>query len=481
MRRRRDSRACRPRAPRGSTDGSRAGRPASATSSSAPPIAGGARRKSPPSKYGGSGTSSPARRSMAHFRSTAARSSEAALGFYRRLPEDVRRCLRPLNLVDEVASFLPARVRAPTVTATEMVRRLARVHRVRYPIRRLDGVTRVDARPLSCIVAADELSSRYWMRTLFADPPAERTLGEMPALAVQATAERLAPTVELSLWQASWPVSRLAGGSAVVPASVPMWLDTAAPLDASIGREPGRGSRHEEVRRARRLALACRPTSAPHDWADFRRSLYEPYTRRRFGELFIDVPAYVLRHARRQGRLLLLEDRGRAVAGAVLERWGGDARVLVFGVETDGPTRPTTLLAACYYHAIAYALAAGVMRFSLGTTRPTLSDGVLRYKRKWGATIGRPRTWDTFLLRYRNTPAVRAVLTDAPLVLDRGRHGLAALVGAVGRDPRAHLEWGATPGLAEMAYLLADGEEAPRDASLAEARLALVPPEASWP
>jgi len=418
---------------------------------------------------------------MALFRDTAARSSRAALGIYRRLPEDVRRCLRPLNLVDELASFLPARVRAPTVTATEMVRRLDHLRRVRYPIRRLEGVTRVDARPLSCIVAADELSSRYWTRTLFADVRAERTLGTMAALAVRATAARLAPTVELSLWQASWPVSRLARESAMVPSSVPMWLDTGASLDAIIGREPGRGSRHEEVRRARRLALACRPTSAPRDWADFRRTLYEPYTRRRFGELFVDVPAYVLRHARRQGRLLLLEDRGRAVAGAVVERWGRDARVLVFGVESDGPTRPTTLLAACYYHAIAYAVGAGVTRFSLGTTRPTLSDGVLRYKRKWGAAIGRPKTWDTFLLRFRNTPAVRAVLTDAPLVLDRGRHGLAALVASVGRDPRAQLEWGATPGLAEIAYLLGDDEKAPRDAWLAEARLAVVPPGASWP
>jgi phosphoglycolate phosphatase-like HAD superfamily hydrolase len=418
---------------------------------------------------------------MALFRSTAARGSTAALGLYRRLPDDVRRCLRPLNLVDEIASFLPSRVRAPTVTATEMVRRLDHLRRIRYPVRRLDGVTRVDARPLSCIVAADELSSRYWTRTLFADTPAERTLGVVPALAVRATAARLAPTVELSLWQASWPVSRLGARSAVVPASVPMWLDTGASLDAIIRREPGRGSRHEEVRRARRLALACRPTSGPRDWAEFRRTLYEPYTRRRFGELFVDVPAHVLRHARRQGRLLLLEDRGRAVAGAVVERWGRDARILVFGVETEGPTRPTTLLAACYYHAIAYAVAAGVGRFSLGTTRPTLSDGVLRYKRKWGAAIGKPKTWDTFLLCYRNTPAVRAVLTDAPLVLDRGRHGLAALVAAVGRDPRAHLEWGATPGLAEMAYLLGDGEEPPRDPRLADARLAIVPPGSSWP
>jgi Acetyltransferase (GNAT) domain len=419
---------------------------------------------------------------MVIFRGTAAgRRGDSALGLYRRLPEELRRCLRPLNLVDELASFLPARLRAPTVTATEMTRRLLRLRRVRYPIRRLDGVARVDGRRLSCVVAADELSSRYWRRTLFADVSEERTVGAVHALRVREVAARLSPDVDLALWQASWPVSRLAARWAVVPASVPMWLATDAPLQALVDREPGRGSRREEARRARRLELVPRLTRDPVEWAAFRRALYEPYTRRRFGELFADVPAHVLRHARRQGQLVLLEDGGRPVAGAVVERWGADARVLVFGVEDDGATRPTTLLAACYYHAIEYAVAERFARFSLGTTRPALSDGVLRYKRKWGAAIGTPNTWDAFLLRYRNTPGVRAAFTAAPLVLDRGRGGLAALVGGVGRDAREHLAWSDTRGLAEIAYLQEDGEEPPRDARLAEAALRIVPPDTTWP
>ena len=43
---------------------------------------------------------------------------------YRRLPEEVRRCLRPLNLVDEVGSFLPARMRPHVQATTEAARRL---------------------------------------------------------------------------------------------------------------------------------------------------------------------------------------------------------------------------------------------------------------------------------------------------------------------------------------------------------------------
>src|SRR6185436_20633502 len=46
---------------------------------------------------------------------------------YQRLPEDVRRCLRPLNLVDEMASFLPGSGRARVQGATEAWRRVRRL------------------------------------------------------------------------------------------------------------------------------------------------------------------------------------------------------------------------------------------------------------------------------------------------------------------------------------------------------------------
>src|SRR5262245_23372494 len=89
---------------------------------------------------------------------------------YRRLPEGVRRCFRPLNLVDEVAALLPGGSRARIHGATEATRRLLRLGRVRFPLRRLAGPARGSGARLVCLVAADELSTLYWKSTLFAAP-----------------------------------------------------------------------------------------------------------------------------------------------------------------------------------------------------------------------------------------------------------------------------------------------------------------------
>jgi hypothetical protein len=397
---------------------------------------------------------------------------------YRRLPEDVRRCLRPLNLADELASFLPARARPRAHGAAEALRRLGRLARVRYPLRRLDGRVRGGNDRLVCLLATDELSARYWTSTLFAEAPEERVVAEVPALGVAAAAGRIGGAADLSLWQAPWPVYELARGPRV-PSWLPLWLATDRPFEEVIsGERSGRAARKNDVRRVEKLGVTVRVATDAESYETFRRDLYEPYVRQRFGELLVALPKHAFQHARRHGWLLVAELDGRPVAGALIERWGRDPRVLVFGVETGGPIPAGVLLEACYYHSIRFAVERGFARLSLGTCRPVLTDGVLRYKRKWGARIGRPSTWDAFLLRYRNTPAVRTVLTEAPLVLDRGHGRLAALVGAANAAAAnvvAHLRRIEAPGLDEVACLAEASVAVPAEA------VRVVPPGEVWP
>jgi hypothetical protein len=406
--------------------------------------------------------------------------SRGALGFYRRLPEEMRRCLRPLNLVDEGASLLAPPARALVGTATEMVRRLGQLRRARYRMRRLEGREAEGGRPLVCVLALDDLAARYWSRTLYAEPPAETSLGDVRALRMADAADRMAALADLSLFQLPWPLARMRRVGPLVPSSVPFWLDTSRPFDAIVaGERRGRDSRKDDARRVRRLGLTVRLGRAADDVERFRRELYEPYGARRFGDLFGRIPPHAFRHACRAGWLLLLEDRGRTVAGAVLERWGRAVRILAFGAETDGPLPTGLLLEACYFHSIRFAVEAGIPRLSLGTVRPVLTDGVLRYKRKWGGVLGRPSTWEAFLLRYRNTSAARGALAAAPLILDRGREGLAALVGAGGGDVAAQLAGVETPGLAEIACLTETGVVLAPPSARAVVRV--VPAPGVWP
>ena len=109
---------------------------------------------------------------------------------------------------------------------------------------------------------------------------------------------------------------------------------------------------------------------------------------------------------------------------------------------------------------------------------------MLRYKRKWGGTIGMPATWDAFLLRYRNTPAVRDALTEVPLVV-QGRDGrLAALIGARGAaaaDLAGHVRRLEAPGLCEIACLVDGAVTVGPDVAPRHVPLRIVPPGEVWP
>jgi hypothetical protein len=399
------------------------------------------------------------------------------LRLYRRLPEEVRRCLRPLNLVDEIASFLPSAVGARATTATEMLRRVLRLPSIRLPLRRLTG--HGPAGPLVCIVAADEMAARWWTRTLFRGEATQDLLGVVGPRAAAAALAALEDGADITIRQTPWPLSRAGTDAAVVPSSVPLWLDTSRPFEAIVfGDLRGRGSRKDDARRVRRLALRPHLARGTRAVERFRRELYEPYAVRRFGDLFQRVPPHTFRHAQRRGWLLLLDDGTRTVAGAVIERWGGDHRILAFGVALEDAIPSGLLLEACYYHTIRFATEAGFPRLSLGTARPLLSDGVLRYKRKWGASLGWPSTWETFALRYRNAPAARAALATAPLVVDGGRDGLAALIASGDRTPTDAIADIDTPGLATIAVLV---DETPVVLAPPDPRVRVVPPTEAWP
>src|SRR5581483_10719828 len=126
------------------------------------------------------------------------------LQLYRRLPEELRRCLRPLNLLEECGSVLPDRLRVASAAAAEGARRMLQLGRTRYPVRRFVGQTRVGARELRAIVAADDQWTRYWTRSLFAGEPEAASLGDVMAGRVVEGADRVGRDVDLSLWQAAW-------------------------------------------------------------------------------------------------------------------------------------------------------------------------------------------------------------------------------------------------------------------------------------
>jgi hypothetical protein len=397
---------------------------------------------------------------------------------YRRLPEDVRRCLRPLNLAEEVAARLPEPLREPALDLMDRTRRLLHLRHARFPRRRLTGCVGPTASRLTALVAADGVSSAWWREILFAEPPTEALLDTLDARALVATSRRqVAADVDLAVWQHPWPLPRPRDGALIVPSWTPLWLDVTGGLEAVVrGERSGRAARKNDLRRVQRLALTVRAGDAA-DLLRFATDLYAPHVARRFGALGVPRPLHALRRAHRRGWLLMLERDGRPEAGVLVERDRDGPCITAFGATASAAAAGA--IEACYCAAIERAAANGDRRLALGATRPLLTDGVLRYKRKWGARLGTPATRDRFVVRYRNTPATRAALTASPLVVEHVPGVLAALVGAEGVDPGAQLRQLDTPGLAQIVLLTGDARGPCPRAPHTPVRV--VPAPAVWP
>jgi hypothetical protein len=164
------------------------------------------------------------------------------------------------------------------------------------------------------------------------------------------------------------------------------------------------------LRIIRRNRLETAVSHDPSDFDCFYHHMYVPFTRRRFGELGAVKGYRFLRACFRRGALVWVLQEGRRLAAAVVDRndrrlalralgcMHGDLRVVKMGA-----------FAAVYQFCFAYARQQGCTVAGVGTSRAVLQDGVLRYKRKWGAAL-MPTTGSSFslLLSWRRLQGVAA-------------------------------------------------------------------------
>jgi hypothetical protein len=98
-------------------------------------------------------------------------------------------------------------------------------------------------------------------------------------------------------------------------------------------------------------------------------------------------------------------------------------------------------LAATYFYLITYARQEGCTRIDFGGNRPSLHDGVLRYKRKWGVALSEKSDipYD-HLVRWNRLDGVVADFLSHTSLIFRDRGGLSAIsaVDHEGPVPASH-------------------------------------------
>ena len=147
-----------------------------------------------------------------------------------------------------------------------------------------------------------------------------------------------------------------------------------------------RRTRQEIARYLRKFSYTCRLTHDVSDCNTFYETLYEPHVRRRHGSRAIVVGRDRFLREFRRGGLLELRSGGDVVAGAVLRRVLDSMAVLWTGASPEVEQRRLSgTTDVLDYFSLLHAHLHRCRWLDFGRSRPDLFDGIVQYKRKWGA------------------------------------------------------------------------------------------------
>lgn len=137
----------------------------------------------------------------------------------------------------------------------------------------------------------------------------------------------------------------------------------------------------------------CEISTNLDDLIFFYEKLYTPYIKKRFADSAYIENFEKLKKIFRKGELIFIKLDGKYISAALCEMRDNIYFFCKVGVLEERYVKEGTLL-ALYYFAISRAKEKNLRIIDFGQSRPFLSDGVLRHKRKWGTKICEDRTLD---------------------------------------------------------------------------------------
>jgi hypothetical protein len=180
--------------------------------------------------------------------------------------------------------------------------------------------------------------------------------------------------------------------------------------------------RKEAMRHCRREGYEVEFMSAAADIRRFYDELYRPYVTARFGDGAVLVDEQRFLDVARDMTLAILCAGSERIAGILFRRQGTTLHLGWFGSATVPPRAGAS--EALDVSVIERAATQGIRRVVMGHSRPRMTDGVVRYKGRFGAII-RPTRFPQRVIGLqvlRSSPALTASLDAARfLVLRKNR------------------------------------------------------------
>jgi len=331
-------------------------------------------------------------------------------------------------LAEQAALYLPDRTRERATRQALFL--LSWSGALKVPAVLLRGETQGTGREGSLLIVGEEPWAQYLPRRFFAGEPTRQALGRIGMRALPDFLNQFRQSVDLTIAR----VDRLSGRRIFTKEylAVPEWVGTRLVVPDDLDRHVrSGGSIRRDMTLVRRHGYQPVLSDGREDLDTFYDSFYMPFSHGRHGELTVVRAAQDLRRRVRRGGILWLQRDGRRVAGILFEVREHTVDLLALGTLAEDPELVKEgAIAALYYFVINMAQARGCRVVDFRGSRPTLSDGLLRYKSKWGACLYEKTDsyHDLFVRWNRASDIVKEFLSRTPLII-RDEGGLSALVG----------------------------------------------------
>jgi hypothetical protein len=343
----------------------------------------------------------------------------------------------------------------------------------RIPVAILRGPARPARPPITLVTAGAEPWVRFLTSRYFSSPPQREEVGPVAPWRLPPLLERMGASADLvvALLDRAWSRSFFGPGFLVVPATLGSSGKVPDDPERALQANPELAS---DMRRLRRNAFVGEISHSEADLDAFYDSMYVPFMQSRHGEFAFIQPRSGLRRAFRRGGGIVWIRRGtERIAGGLFQQRRDVLRLSASAIAGgDAASIRAGASAALYFHRIRLAHARGCTRVDFGGSPPILGDGLLRYKRKWGARLNaRPESRSDYLLSWtRPNEHVLDFLAHTPLIF-RHRRQLAAVTALDpasadgGRQASQTLRASWMPGLQRVVVMV------PRDLAGARASL----------
>lgn len=289
----------------------------------------------------------------------------------------------------------------------------------------LIGVERNSSEEMSLVYIGDKSSYEYVVSCLFDTKPTVSCQRQIPWWTINRQAKNARSIADLLICDTDFPLDLLIKkqGALVSPRWVKQkvviadkWADLLTNLRRKTRREAQRSIRKYDLK-----AHVVRDTNSD---SYFYHQLYKPYIHRRYGNqaMLVDEQRFLKECA--SGRLIQITQNDKILGTVLVHISGKQLTIAWMGVDKDvEDCQLKGVTDALDLYSLMFAYTQGCDVMDMGGSRPLINDGVLRYKKKWGAVVsqGLIPKGSILYIPCRMTQPVKHFLENNPMILSAGR------------------------------------------------------------